>query len=197
MNVEDLLYQIDEIVDDAKTLPFLGGKVVVDGKRVKEIVEDILCNLPEELKQARAIVADRNNIISKAKREAETIVMKAEEQANLMVARDEIVRKAQATASEVLSQAQAKSKDMRAAAGEYVDSLMKETDESIAQSIARLKEARAQAIANLNEDFDLSLGELSENLTIVRKTRQSLRNPKQHNVDEVQRRGIDVAVDED
>ena len=96
MNVEELLYQIDEIVDEAKTFPLTGGKVVLDGKRVKEIVEDILCSLPEELKQARAIVADRNNIISKAKREAETIVLKAEEQANTMVARDEIVRKAQA-----------------------------------------------------------------------------------------------------
>lgn len=197
MNVEELLYQIDEIVDDAKAFLFTGGKVVVDGKQIKEIVEDILCNLPEELKQARAIVADRNNILSKAKREAESIVLKANEQANLMVARDEIVRKAQATSSEILSQAQAKSKDMRAAAGEYVDSLMKETDDTIAQSIARMKETRAQIIANLNEDFDLTLGELSENLTVIRKTRQSLRNPKQHNVDEVQRKNIDVGVSEE
>lgn len=197
MNVEELLYQIDEIVDDAKSVLFMGGKVVVDGKQIKEIVEDILCNLPEELKQARAIVADRNNILSKAKREAESIVMKANEQANLMVARDEIVRKAQTTSSDILSQAQSKSKDMRNAAGDYVDSLMKETDDAIAQSIARMKEARAQAIANLNEDFDLTLGELSENLTVIRKTRQSLRNPKQHNVDEIQRRNIDVDVSEE
>lgn len=185
MNVEELLYQIDEIVDEAKAFP-LTGKVVVDGKRIKEILDDILCSLPEELKQARAIVADRNNIISNAKREAETIVLKAEEQANVMVARDEIVRRAQATSNEILSQAQAKSKDMRAAAGEYVNSLMKEADDSVAQSIARLKETRAQVLANLNEDFDLCMGELSENLTVIRKTRQSLRSPKQHMAANVQ-----------
>lgn len=186
MNVEELLYQIDEIVDEAKTFPLTGGKVVLDGKRVKEIVEDILCSLPEELKQARAIVADRNNILSKAKREAEAIVLKADEQANVMVARDEIVRRAQATSNEILSQAQAKSKDMRAAAGEFVDSLMKEADETVAQSVARLKDTRAQVLANLNEDFDLCMGELSENLTVIRKTRQNLRNPKQHMVQDIQ-----------
>lgn len=183
MNVEDLLYEIDEAVENATTLPVF-GKVLLDGNEIKELVKNILCNLPEELKQARAIVADRNNIISAAKREADSITKKASEQAAQMVARDEIVRSAQAAATDIIAQAQAKSRDMRAAASEYVDTLMKEADEAVAQSINKLAEARQQTIANVNEDFDLCIGQVSDKLSVIRKTRHSLRSPKHRTAEE-------------
>src|SRR5699024_382377 len=108
MNTEDLLDELYEMVDKAWNLPLSGGRAVLDGEEVKQILDEIRDSLPQELRQARAIVADRAQIVNDAKREAETIIRVAEERARNMVNQDEIVRQAQAKANDLITQAQAK-----------------------------------------------------------------------------------------
>ena len=66
MNLEDLLDMIDELLDRGMKLP--GGRAVVDGEKLRSILDDIHLNMPQEIKQARGIVADRTEIISNAKK---------------------------------------------------------------------------------------------------------------------------------
>ena len=65
---------------------------MLDADEVKQILGEIRDSLPNEIRQAKAIVADRSQIISDAKREAETIVRVAEERAKAMVNQNEIVK---------------------------------------------------------------------------------------------------------
>ena len=90
MTVEELLDQLDDTIDRAFSFPLSGGRCVVDAERVREIIDDIRLNLPQELKQAKAIVSDRNDIISTARRESEAIIRSAEERARALVAQEEI-----------------------------------------------------------------------------------------------------------
>ena len=133
MNVSSLLDELDEMIDSAWNMPLSGGK---------EIVDKIRSSLPQEIRQAKAIVSDRSQIIADAKREAETVVRVAEERARVMVNQDEIVRQAQARGSELLSQSQTKAREIRRAANEYVDDLMKRTDEQMTANLAELRKTR-------------------------------------------------------
>lgn len=142
MNVEDLLEELDEVLDKAWTVP--GGKgLFVDVEKLREIVDDIRLNMPDEFKQSQSIVADKEDIISTAKREAEAIVKSAEDKARALVAQEEIVRLSQVKASEIINAAQVKAKDMRRAAQDFVDDLMKRTDESVTQHLAEIRKTRA------------------------------------------------------
>ena len=100
MNVSSLLDELDEMIDSAWNMPLSGGKALVDAERVREIVDKIRSSLPQEIRQAKAIVSDRSQIIADAKREAETVVRVAEERARVMVNQDEIVRQAQQKAAD-------------------------------------------------------------------------------------------------
>ncbi len=142
MNTEDLLDELYEMVDKAWNLPLSGGRAVLDGEEVKQILDEIRDSLPQELRQARAIVADRAQIVNDAKREAETIIRVAEERARNMVNQDEIVRQAQAKANDLITQAQAKFREMRRASNEYIDDLMKRTDDALAENLAELRKTR-------------------------------------------------------
>ena len=142
MNVSSLLDELDEMIDSAWNMPLSGGKALVDAERVREIVDKIRSSLPQEIRQAKAIVSDRSQIISDANREAETVVSVAEERARVMVNQDEIVRQAQARGSELLSQSQTKAREIRRAANEYVDDLMKRTDEQMTANLAELRKTR-------------------------------------------------------
>lgn len=142
LNVEELVDELYEMVEKAWNLPLSRGRAVLDGEEVKQILDEIRENLPQEVRQAKAICADRSQIISDAKREAETVIRVAEERAKAMVNQDEIVRQAQKKANELIAQSQAKFREMRKASNDYIDDLMKRTDDALSANLTELRQAR-------------------------------------------------------
>ena len=71
MNVDELLDLLDETLEESTNLPFTGGKRMVDVDKVRDIIDDVRLNMPTEIKQAKAIVNDRAEIVAGARREAE------------------------------------------------------------------------------------------------------------------------------
>ncbi len=143
MNVEDILEQIDDILDEAWAMPLSGGKIVVDAERVRKLIDAIRGNLPSEIRQARAIVKDRTEIIDTAKKESETIIRNAEERRNQILSHDELVVSAQEKANEIQVQTQKRARDMRKTAQDFADDLLRTTEEGLAQQIAQVRQARA------------------------------------------------------
>lgn len=147
MNIDDILDVLDDMIDKSWSLPLSGGRCVVDADKVRDLIDEIRLNLPTEIKQAKAIVNDRNEIILSSKKEAETIIRRAEERARALILNDEVVKQAQSKANEILSNAQMKSKEMRQATSEFVDIVMKNTEDCLLNNLNEVKSARS-AIRN-------------------------------------------------
>lgn len=152
MNMEEILDILEELLDRSWNLPLSGGRCVVDAERVHELVDDIRLNMPEEIKQAKAIVKDRAEILASAQREAEAIVRKAEDRARIMIAQDEVMKQAQARATEIITQAQTKSKEIRQASQEFSDEVLRKAEESLANSLTDIKQTR-QALRGAQRQF--------------------------------------------
>ena len=137
MSIEEMLEQIDEVLD--------GGmkRTMIDAEKVRALVDELRLNMPSEIKQARGIVADRADIITKAKVEADGIVRTAEEKANALVAQQEITKLAQEKAAEIISAAQTKSREMRKAAQDFVDEIMRRADDGLTANLAEVRKTRA------------------------------------------------------
>ena len=142
MNIDDILDAMDEMLDRAWNLPLTGGRCVVDAEKVRDLIDDIRLNMPAEIKQAKQIVADRTDIISVAKKEAEDIVRKAEEHAKALVEQEEITKQAQARATEILTQAQMKSREMRQASQEFAETMLKSTEETLSKGLGDVRSTR-------------------------------------------------------
>ncbi len=141
MTLDELLEQFDEVLDSGIKIP--GKKTVVDVEKLRAVVDDIRLNIPSEIKQARGIVADRTEIITTAKREADGIIRNAEEKAKAMVAQEEIVKMAQEKAAEIISNAQGKAREMRRAAQDFVDDIMRRADEGLTANLGEIRKTRA------------------------------------------------------
>ncbi len=141
MSIEELLEEIDEVIDKGVGLP--GNRVLLNAETLRAAVDEVRLNIPQELKQAKNVMADRADIINTAKREAESIVKAAEEKARALVAQEEITRMAQAKAGEIVAAAQAKSREMRRVTQEFVDDLMKRADEGLTQNLSDIRKTRA------------------------------------------------------
>ena len=65
MKMEMLIEELQEVVDNAYTLPLTGGRTVVrDVDRLRDIISEMKANIPQEIRQAKNIVADRAKILS-------------------------------------------------------------------------------------------------------------------------------------
>ena len=140
--IEDLIDEMYDLLDKGWKMPLSAGKMFVDGEEVRQILDEIKEEIPSEVRKAKAIVADRAQILDEAQREAETSSRGAEERAKGRVNQDEIVRQAQQKANELIAQAQQKFKEMRKASNDYVDDLMRRADESLSENLAELRKTR-------------------------------------------------------
>lgn len=142
MTVDVILEELDEMLDKALRLPLSGGKCLLPADQLRDAIDGLRANLPNEFKQAKAIVNDRAEIIATARKEAEDIVRAAEERARRLVQEEEIVRQAQEKSTEMLAQAQQKAREMRRSAFEYSENMLKRTEESLAQHLTEVRGVR-------------------------------------------------------
>lgn len=147
-NIEDILEQLDDMLDAAWAMPLSGGKVVVDGEKVRDLLDTIRANLPTEIRQARAIVNDRTEIVNTAKKEAESIIRNAEERRNQILSHEEIVVQAQERANEIHAQTQKRARDMRRSAQEFTEDILRRTEEALTQQVNQVRQARVSLRSN-------------------------------------------------
>jgi cell division septum initiation protein DivIVA len=140
MQMDDLLNKLDDLVDAAWSLP--GGKCVIDAEKVREIIDDLRLNLPKEIPQAKAIVADRVEILKTAKSEADDIVKNAEDKARVLVSQDEIVKKAQEKANAIIIDAKQKAKEVKMGAADFSDAILKNSEDNILAALNEIRQAR-------------------------------------------------------
>lgn len=142
MSIDELLDDLDEVLEKSLRLPLSGGKCVVDVEKSVGIIEDIRLNMPQEIRQARAIVADRTEIIKNAKEEAESIIKSAEDKAKILVSQEEVMRQAQEKAAELMNDAKTKAKEIKKASIDFTDGLLKRTEDDVMTAQNQLRQAR-------------------------------------------------------
>ena len=142
MNVDELLDLMEETLEEGTAMPFSAGKRVVDVDKMRDIIDDVRANLPDEMRQSKKIVEDRERIVQDAHQEADAIIRQAEERAKAITSDQEIVKRAQKRAVEILTTAQNQGREISKSATTYCETILKNTEETMARSIADVKNTR-------------------------------------------------------
>ena len=145
MRVIDLLAELEEIVEKGNAVPF-SSKALIDPEEIIEIIDEIRDSLPEELTEAKKIVAERKKIISTAQSEAEHMKAEAEKRLKELIDTNEVTKTATAQANEIIRNANASAKALKTGTQNYTDKLLysfqlqlKEMNEKIEQNRRELK----------------------------------------------------------
>lgn len=142
--IEDIISALYDMVQDARALPLGADKCILERDKVLDMLDEIIAQLPVELKQARTIVESRNELIGQARREAENTIRQAQEQANQLVAEEAIYQEAKRQCQEMVLQTQAKMADLRKTSNDYMDDALRRTEEAIALSLDDVRETRTK-----------------------------------------------------
>ena len=120
-DTEGLIRRVIEIIDGTRALP-LSSSVKLDNKEeVLELLEDARQRFPDEMRQARWLLKEREEFLAKMRREGDDIVDAARLQAERMVQRTEIVREAQTSARRIVEDARDEARRLRLEAEDYCD----------------------------------------------------------------------------
>ncbi|MDD6261744.1 MAG: hypothetical protein PUA83_01485 [Clostridiales bacterium] len=150
---EDLINQLNELLNEAWTMPLSGGKAVVDRERVNDLLNEINSTFPEEIQQARAILSAQNELKAAAERDADAIIRDAETRARRLVEDSVIVREARRLTAEIVNQKKAEAQNIIAEANSQADAIIAEAknkgsqllSEATAKSTELLKRSEARA----------------------------------------------------
>lgn len=143
-NTEDIIGTLYDMVQDARSVPLAADKCMLDRDRVLDMLDEIIAQLPGELKQSRTIVESRNELISQARREAEVIIRQAQDQAKQMVTKEAIYVEAKRRSEELVQQTQTRIEELKKASNDYMDDALRRTEEVISQSLNNIRDTRVK-----------------------------------------------------
>ena len=141
-NIEDIIGALYDMVQDARSMPLSADKCILERDKVLDILDEIIAQLPGELKQARTIVESRNELVSQARREADGVIREAQEKASQLVVKEAIYAEAKKRSEELVSQTQNRINQLRKAANEYMDESLRQTEEVISNALNEVRDTR-------------------------------------------------------
>jgi len=173
LSFKELIDELEEIIEDAGSIPLSGGKAIINKEEIFGIIEQVRLTYPEDLKQAEYVRKERDRILADAEKEARMLTDEAKNKVAKMVDDSEIVRLAKQKASEIIEEAQNMGNDIYNRAVEqanlakeerkadidryqdevlsYVVSMLQKAETSTEQSVATV----SKAIDDLNKQYDL------------------------------------------
>ena len=133
-----------DVIQDARGLPLGADKCIVERDKVLDMLDEVIAQLPVELKQAKTIVESRNELVGQGRREAEASVRQAKEGAAGMVSEEAIYKEAKRQCQEMVLQTQARMAELRKVSNDYMDDALRRTEEAVAMSLEDVRDTRAK-----------------------------------------------------
>lgn len=152
-HIEEIINSLYDLIQDAKNVPLSADKCMLERDKALDMLDEIIARLPSEMKQSRAIVESRNEIVGQARREAESIIRQAQEEAKKLVTQEAVYQEAKRQCQEMVLQTQVRLAELRKASNEYMDDALRRTEETIAASLGQVQDTRAKfrALAEAQE----------------------------------------------
>ncbi|MDO9557016.1 MAG: ATPase [Coriobacteriia bacterium] len=141
MDIMALIDRIEELVDAGRNVPFSSNKIV-DPEKIYEIVDEIRAQFPDELKQARWIVKERQEMLEEAEKEANRILEESRDRAQALASDQEIVKLAEQQAAEILDSARTREREIRLGAEDYADEMLANLEVNLGKLLTAVQRGR-------------------------------------------------------
>lgn len=143
MDTIELIEKLEEIIGKSRKIPF-SSNFIINENDIYEILDELRNVLPEEFKQARWIVKERENMLEEAKRQSGRIIGEAEEKAENMIGESEIMKNAMKKSEEIISLSEAKARTLRLEAEDYSDEKLASLEAVVYKILAAVEKGREQ-----------------------------------------------------
>jgi len=150
MDIMALVDRIEEALDAGRSVPLVRGRLI-DIEKVYEIIDEIRANFPDELKQARWIVKERQEMLEEAEKEANRVLEEARDRADAMASEQEVVRRANEQAAAILDSARQQEREIRLGAEDYADEMLANLEVNLGKLLTAVQRGRDRLQGKVNQ----------------------------------------------
>jgi hypothetical protein len=135
MDIQHLIDRLEQTLAESRRIP-LTANLIVDEDRVFNIIDQLRVTLPEEVKKAARVEAEKDRILAQAQEEAERIRELAKQEAAELVRRDTIMAAAQQRADTIMERARREADILRKDSDAYVMEVLSKLEEDLLRSLS-------------------------------------------------------------
>jgi F0F1-type ATP synthase membrane subunit b/b' len=138
MDILQMIDRLEELLNESRPLPFTHN-VIVDEDRMLDLIDQMRVSIPEEVKKAQQLLAQRDRLIAQAQEEANRTVNLARDRSNELVERDQVVQAAYTQAEQIKAQAHEDGEVIRKEADEYVLETLRNLEMEMERAINQVR----------------------------------------------------------
>jgi hypothetical protein len=143
MDVQALVDDLARLVEEARPVP-LTDQVRVDPEEIFDLLDQLRAAIPDQVKQARQLVRDRQESLAHAQKEAERLLTDAREQVARLYGQEEIARLAERQAAERLLTAQSEAGVLVATVEDWADQHLALLETNLDAFLGAIRRGRAK-----------------------------------------------------
>ena len=151
MDVESLLTKMEQLLAEARPVP-LSASVMVNRHDFDELISQLRSGLPEELRQSRWVIKERDDVLAQATRESEQLLEDAERERDRLLGEEEVVRAARREADRILEEAREAARTLRLEAEDYVDGKLATFEITLHKTLQAVSKGRDRLRGRLASD---------------------------------------------
>ncbi|OLB33685.1 MAG: hypothetical protein AUG45_07590 [Ktedonobacter sp. 13_1_20CM_3_54_15] len=164
----DILYLVDRLenlIANSKRMPLVNQIMIKEGD-ILNIVDQMRTSIPDEIKQARRIIQEKERILAQAQSDASTLLTRAREETERAMNREGLLRTAEARSHELVRQAEERARSVVVKAEEHGEQLKADADNYVAETLSNLKDHLASIEMDVSRTI-LSIEKGLESLEIA------------------------------
>jgi hypothetical protein len=163
MDVLVLIDKLDDLVHNAKAVP-LTDQVRIDREEIYDILDQMRATIPEEIKQARWIVKERQEMLAETKQEQERLLQKARARAVAGVP-DRDRQLARAPGARISSGARRQAREMRLEMEDWAGGMLATLETNLDKFLVAVRRGRERLHERSQESVVAGIGpvDLSDN----------------------------------
>jgi len=147
MDILQMIDRLEELLNESRPLPFTHN-VIVDEDRMLDLIDQMRVSIPEEVKKAQQLLAQRDRLMAQAQEEANRTVSLARDRSSELVERDQVVQAAYTQAEQIKAQAHIEGEAIRRDADAYVLETLRSLEMEMERAINQVR----NGIRTLEED---------------------------------------------
>ena len=138
MDILHLVDRLEELFNESRPVWFTHS-VIVDEDRLLDLIDQMRITIPEEIKKAQQLLAQKDRIIAQAQEEGNRTIALAREKSDKLVEKDSITQAAQVRADQLIAQAKSECAQTKRDADEYVLQTLIGLEGELDKSLAQVK----------------------------------------------------------
>jgi cell division septum initiation protein DivIVA len=152
MDILHLIDRLEELVAEARRMP-IGHGVVMDRRRVLELIDQMRSTVPWEVREALDIVSEKDAILEEARREGEGIIHKAELEAEARLDETALIQAAERESQAILTRAEERAQSVLDEAQDQAQARLRQADQTAANQMDEADQYALEMLKRLEQQL--------------------------------------------